>query len=210
MSETRRLVIGNKNWSSWSLRPWLALRMAGIPFEEVMVRLRQPDTAEQIARHSPTGKIPVLIERGVVIAESLAICEWAAEFVPEAGLWPDDPLARAVARAAAAEMHAGFMPLRRDLPMEIAARHPLPDSPEAAANIARVLDLWRQLRATYGQGGDFLFGRFGVVDAMFAPVVTRFTTYGVALDPVTAAYVHAVEALPAMQDWAAAARAEAG
>lgn len=205
----RTLVIGNKNYSSWSLRPWLLLRQAGIPFREIRIPLDQPETRPSILRHSPTGKVPALIEGDLTVWESLAICEWAAERFPEHGLWPADAAARAVARSAATEMHGGFPALRQQLPMDVRARRPEHRwSAEAQADIDRVVALWESCRARHGGEGPFLFGRFGVPDAMYAPVATRLQTYGVALSPVAQAYVEAVLALPAMRDWSAAAAAE--
>lgn len=208
------LVIGNKAYSSWSLRPWLALKQTGQPFDETLIPLRQPDTRARIGAVSPSGTVPVLIDYGVggdpvVVWDSLAVCEYVAERFPEAGLWPDDIHARAVARSVAAEMHAGFAPLRTHMAMNLKERLPgTGRSPEVEANIARIIALWTDARTCFGQGGAFLFGRFSVADAMFAPVVTRFETYGVDLPPVARAYADAVLALPAMRDWIAAAQAE--
>jgi glutathione S-transferase len=204
----RTLIIGTKSWSSWSLRPWLALKMGGFPFEEVVVQLRQPDTAARIARHSPSGKVPLLIEGDLKVWDSLAICEHVAESAPTP-LWPSNAETRAIARSASAEMHSGFATLRELMPMDVAKQHPAPSStPALDADIARILELWGECRARFGAGGPFLFGAFSIADAMFAPVVTRFTTYGVTLSPVAKSYVAAVTALPAMQDWIAGARAE--
>ncbi|MEX2649444.1 MAG: glutathione S-transferase family protein [Alphaproteobacteria bacterium] len=199
----RTLVIGTKSWSSWSLRPWLALRQAGIPFDEVVIPLRRPDTATAIARFSPSGKVPVLIEGELRIWDSLAICEYAAELAP--ALWPADAAARAVARSVSAEMHAGFMELRRLMSMDVTARLPAPEStPTLRSDIARILELWGDCRARFEPSGPFLFGAFSVADAMYAPVVTRFVTYGVKLTQSARAYVEAMTALPAMRDWASA------
>ena len=206
------LVIGDKNLSSWSMRPWLALRHAGIPFREVRIKLREEGkTKAAILPHSPSGLVPALKTGGIVVWESLAICEWAAERAPHAGLWPDDWRARAIARAAATEMHNGFAPLRKEMSMDIHARHPGHVlSPEAEANVARVKEIWTRARAEWGSGGPFLFGRWSVADAMYAPVVTRFVTYGVTLEPVVAAYVEAVLDDPHMKDWVAGAAEEIG
>lgn len=217
--ESFELVIGDKNFSSWSLRPWLLMTQANIPFREINIRLRQPDSKEQILKHSPSGQVPALKWRGIVVPDSLAICETVAELFPEKGLWPADPVARARARSAVAEMHSGFMDLRRDMPMDILSRMPgQGHTPEALAAARRVVALWAGLRETYGRRapGDegFLFGRFGVVDAMYAPVVTRFATYGV--DPanlddkegLAASYMKAILALPALQLWTQGAKAE--
>jgi len=204
------LVIGDKNISSWSLRPWLALRHAGIPFQEIGIKLREEGkTRAAILPHSPSGLVPVVKVGGVTINESLAICEWAAEHAPHAGLWPDDWRARAAARSAATEMHNGFPAVRRELNMDIMGRYPgLERSPECEANIARILEVWTAARAAFGQGGPYLFGRWSVADAMYAPVVTRFITYDVPLPAVAAAYVETMMADPHLQDWIAGAQAE--
>jgi glutathione S-transferase len=206
------LVIGTKAWSSWSLRPWLALKAIGQPFKETLVELRQPNTRAEALKHAPSGRVPVLKHDGLAIWDSLAICEYLAETFPNAGLWPADKAARARARAVSAEMHAGFGPLRAAMSMDVKARHPTPPmTPELKADIARVIELWNECRRDFGakaQGpakGPFLFGSFSIADAMYAPVATRFVTYGVTLDDVSAAYVKAVTELPAMKEWTAAA-----
>ena len=204
------LVIGDKRYSSWSLRPWLALKVGGIKFREEMVRLRQPDTKANILKQSSAGHVPILKHDGLTIWESLAICEYIADRYPAAGLWPDDPAARAIARSTATEMHGGFQPLRQNLSMDTALN--VSDAiipPEAQADIDRITALWRNSRATYGKGGAMLFGRFSIADCMYAPVVSRFVTFNVKLDPVSAAYRDAVMALLAMQEWYEAGRAEA-
>jgi len=206
---TLTLVIGNKAYSSWSLRPWLALRQAGARFDEVVIPLRQPETKATILGWSAAGKVPVLRYGPVAVWESLAICEFIADLFPEAKLWPDDRSDRAVARAAATEMHGGFPELRKAFPMDLKrARAPRPVPAEATPEIGRLTALWRESRCRAPADGPFLFGRFSIVDAMYAPVCTRLDTYGVALDPVSQAYVDAVLALPAMQEWRAAAIAE--
>lgn len=208
------IVIGNKNYSSWSLRPWLALRQTGAAFEEVLIPLDQADSAETLRRRSPTGRVPVLRHGTLVVWESLAICEYLAERFPQARLWPADIAARAHARAVSNEMHAGFADLRRSMPMDIRHRWPLGSRfDRARKDIERVSALWRECRERFGksaedEGGEFLFGRFSIADAMYAPVATRFVTYGVPLDPVCAAYVKALQAWPAMQEWTAAAARE--
>jgi glutathione S-transferase len=202
------LVIGNKNYSSWSLRPWLALRAAGIPFEEVRIPLYRPESKAEILRYSPSGKVPALVEGDLVSFESLAICERAAELAPTAQLWPSDPRARAAARSIAAEMHAGFLALRSSCPCNLRARAVRTLSPEAAADVARVTALWKDTRDRFGGGGDFLFGRFGIADAMYAPVVTRFRTWGIPFDPAVRAYAEAVLAFPPFLEWEAAALEE--
>lgn len=212
------LLIGDKNYSSWSLRPWLLMRYAGIPFKEASIRLRQEDTKAQILAHAPGGQVPALKWRGAVIGDSLAICETIADLFPAKGLWPADSLARAVARSAAAEMHSGFQDLRRDMPMAVIESHPGEGQSEAAlANAKRIIAIWRGARERFGrqsaQDQGFLFGRFGVADAMYAPVVTRFRTYETDLaalgdDGTARAYMEAILTLPAMRDWIAGAEEE--
>jgi len=203
------LVIGNKNYSSWSLRPWLLMREAGLSFDEIRIPLRKPDTAARIREHSPTGRVPVLYGGSLTIWDSLAIAEYLAERHPEHALWPADTTARAHARAVSAEMHSGFQALRTHMPMHCRARFPgVGRTPEVLADIARVTDSWRECRARFGTGGPLLFGAFSIADAMYAPVVLRFRTYAVELDAVCRAYADAVLALPAMGRWLAEADAE--
>jgi len=215
------LVIGDKNISSWSLRPWLAMKQAGIPFRETSIRLRAPQTKAEILRHSPAGKVPVLLADGQVVWDSLAILEFLAEAHPQARLWPQRQEARAHARCVAAEMHSGFRPLREHCPMDLVRRLSKASLPEdVAADVRRIVDLWRDCRALYGAGGAFLFGAFSAADAMYAPVASRFRTYLADLGPyrddgTAKAYVDAMFALPAMAEWEAGARldprpAEAG
>ena len=200
------IVIGSKRLSSWSLRGWLALKLSGARFDEVVIPLDQPSTRQRILEHAPAGRVPILKDGAVTVWESLAICEYLAERSPKAGLWPEGAEARAHARVVAAEMHAGFADLRRDMPMDCPARRPGEgQTPGALADIARVSEIWRDCRRRFGSGGDFLFGRPGAADAMYAPVVSRFVTYDVPLDEVSAAYREAVLALPAMREWLAAA-----
>lgn len=203
------LIIGNKNLSSWSLRPYLVLRHIGVPFDEIVILLDRPDSRDQLLAHSPTGRVPVLRDGELVIWDSLAICEHLAATYPDAELWPRDRGALAHARSIAAEMHSGFVALRTNMPMNICGSLPGKGRTEdTLRDIERIKTIWRDARDRSGGGGDFLLGRFSIADAMFAPVVTRFRTYGVELDPVCTAYSDAVRALPAMQDWAAAAQAE--
>ena len=204
------IVIGNKNYSSWSLRGWLALKATGIAFEEILIPLlRQPDTRRERLRHSPSGKVPVLKHNGTTVWESLAIGEFLADAYPAAKLWPADLAARAHARAVSAEMHAGFSALRTDLPMDMRNSYPGKGlAAEAQADIDRVGAIWRECRTRYGRSGPYLFGHFTVADAMYAPVASRFTTYGVRLDPVCEAYRKSVTDLPAFQEWYAAAKRE--
>ncbi len=212
--KTYRLVIGNKHSSSWSLRPWLAMRQAGLDFEEVRLNLRAPDKKEQIRAQSPSGKIPALWVDDLLIWDSLAILEYVAERHPEAGLWPSDDRARAIARAASAEMHAGFQPLREQCPMRFLTRDPRAELSEGVeADIRRIVTLWKDCRQRFGSGGPFLFAQFSVADAMYAPVASRLRTYVEDLgafgdDGTAAAYIEMLFALPAMEEWAQGAREE--
>lgn len=207
------LVIGNKNYSSWSLRGWLMTRIAGVEFEEVMVPLDQTDTQVNIRKHSPSGKVPVLLHRGLAIWESLAIAEYLNDLKPEASVWPPAVAARAHARAISAEMHAGFVELRTNMPMNIRASYAGKGmTPAVRADIERITGLWRDARKRFAgaapKDDGFLFGAFGAADAMYAPVVTRFRTYGVKLDSDTEAYCAAVLAHPTMVEWVEAAKNE--
>ncbi|GAC1344570.1 MAG: glutathione S-transferase family protein [Myxococcales bacterium] len=206
-----KLVIGNKNYSSWSLRPWLMLKHAGVPFEEQLIPFEQPDTAARIAQVSPSGRVPVLIDGAVVVWDSLAIGEYLHEKVSQARLWPLDPAARAVARSVSAEMHSGFADLRNHLPMRMrSVDKPRALLPGVSANVARITTLWADCRARFGAkaGGPFLFGAFTIADAMYAPVVSRFRTYGVELAGPARDYAAAIWALPSLQEWFAAAQKE--
>jgi glutathione S-transferase len=202
------LVVGNKNYSSWSLRPWLAMRQAGIAFDEVVIPLYRADSKAALLRHSPAGKVPALKDGSRTVWDSLAIMEYLAESFPAAGLWPNDAAARALARSISADMHAGFLALRTAMPMNLREHLPGRERGGAAADIERVTAIWRDCRARFGDGGPFLFGAFSIADAMYAPVATRFRTYGVELDPICQAYADAVLALPAFLEWQAAAREE--
>ena len=203
------LVIGNKNYSSWSMRPWIAMAATGLPFTETLLPLYEPGSREKALAFSPTGKVPVLIDGDVAVWESLAILDHLAERFPETRLWPDDIAARALARSIAAEMHAGFVPLRSHYPMNMrrAPRARAP-TPEAEANIRRIDAMWSGARERFGRGGPFLFGRFGAADAMYAPVVSRFKSYAVPVSKLSQAYMDAVTALPAWKAWEAAALVE--
>ena len=203
------LVIGNKNYSSWSLRAWLALKRTGIDFQEILVPLMRPETKAAILAHSPSGKVPLLRLGDDQVWDSLSIAETLAERFPAAGLWPADATARATARSVSAEMHAGFMALRRALPMNLRAHLPgRPRAADAEADIARVQDIWTSCRTRFGAAGPFLFGGFTIADAFYTPVVGRFRTYDVALTDVGQAYADAVWQTPDMQAWVAAAVAE--
>jgi len=201
------LVLGSKNLSSWSLRPYLALRATGAPFTEIVIRLDQPDTKAKILAQSRAGKVPVLKFDGITVWDSLAICETLAERHPEAGLWPSDPALRAKARSYAAEMHSGFAELRQILPMNFARQLPTPELPDSVkAQIARIVEAWSEALAA--NPGGFLFGGFSIADCLYGPVVSRFHTYAITLPPVVEAYCARIMALPSMQDWMAAAKAE--
>ncbi len=211
-----RLVVGTRQWSSWSLRPFLALGAIGVPFETEVIRLRvrPPEpvtTKDQILKHSPAGKVPVLKieeqDQTLTVWDSLAICETLAERHPEARLWPADAKARARARSLSSEMHSGFPDLRDQLPMEFTRKLPLPELREdTQKQIARIIDAWSEALEQYK--GDFLFGHFTIADCMYAPVVSRFETYGVAVPPQVRGYMYRILALPAMAAWRKGAEEE--
>ena len=196
------LVIGNKNYSSWSLRAWLALELAQAPYEEVLVSLYGPQSRQRLLQHSPTGKVPVLKCEDGVIWDSLAIAEYLAERFPEAHLWPRGQAARALARSVCAEMHSGFVALRNHMPMDLRRDQALAQVPaEAQADIERVCALWRACRERYGQDGDFLFGHASIADAFFAPVAARLRSYRVTLPADALTYVNSIYQWPAFQRW---------
>jgi glutathione S-transferase len=203
------LVIGNKNYSSWSFRPWLAMKVAGIAFEETVISLEASDFKARVTALSGAGKVPVLIDGATRVWESLAILEYLAEKFPAAALWPKDASARAQARAVAAEMHAGFVPLRNLLPMNVwRPVRPRALDDGSKTNVARIEEIWRDCRARFGVGGPFLFGAFGAADAMYAPVIWRFHTYAIAVSDAARDYMRAMMALPAWSEWRDAARRE--
>jgi len=202
------IYIGNKNYSSWSLRAWLIAKLAGIAFDEVLIPLYEPKSRGEILRHSPSGKVPALEHGKVTVWESLAIGEYLAELLPGAKLWPESREARAMARAISHEMHAGFLPLRRHFPMNMRSVFDRAIIPEIQGDIDRITALWRDCRKRYGAGGDFLFGPLTIADAMYAPVISRFRTFKVPLDAEAEAYAAAINAWPAYQEWLAAARNE--
>jgi glutathione S-transferase len=205
------LVIGDKNISSWSLRPWIALKACRIPFAEERVRLRQPDSKAEISRLSPSGKVPVLKTPNGIVWDSLAILEYLAEHHVECRLWPQNVKARAAARSISAEMHSGFATLRNDMSMDLLARIAFPWVSEALeADIRRIVAIWHDARTRFGKGGPFLFGTFTNADAMYAPVATRFRTYGVDLarfgdDGTAQTYADALLSMPQMAAWTAGA-----
>jgi glutathione S-transferase len=207
------LVIGNRNYSSWSLRGWLMAKIAGIAFDEIVVPLDLPETQANIRKQSPSGRVPVLLHRGLAVWESLAIAEYLHELEPTAGLWPLAPAARAHARSIAAEMHAGFVELRTAMPMDIRASYPGKGmTPAVRVDIERITSLWRDCRRHFAgvapKDDGFLFGAITAADAMYAPVATRFRTYGAKLDSDAEAYCSAVLGHPAMKEWMDAATRE--
>jgi glutathione S-transferase len=206
---TMHLIIGNKNYSSWSFRPWLAMKVAGTDFEETVISLDAPDFKARVTVPGGSGRVPVLIDGDVRVWESLAILEYLAEKFPAASLWPKNAAAQAHARAIASEMHAGFLPLRRHLPMNMARpvkKRALDD--DATANAGRIDAIWSECRSEFGAGGPFLFGPFGAADAMYAPVVSRFHTYAVEVSAAARDYMRSMMALPAWNEWREAARRE--
>lgn len=210
------LILGNRNYSSWSFRPWLAMRVKGLSFTEELIPLFRDDSMDVLTAKSPTGKVPVLVHsledgRECKIWDSLAILEYVAELFPEAGFWPADPVARARARAVSAEMHSGFTNLRSVLPMNMRKHFPGfgLDQPGVMDDARRIQAVWEQCRSEFGVGkGDFLFGDFTIADAMFAPVVSRFESYAVPVSPVCSSYMKAVSGLPAFLEWRKAGQDE--
>jgi glutathione S-transferase len=206
-----QLVIGNKNYSSWSMRPWIALRQAGIAFEEVQLKFDTSGGVRVVGiePYSKAGKVPVLMVDGAAVWDSLAICETAAELFPGKLLWPEAPEARRMARSVCAEMHSGFQDLRNSMPMNIRKSYPGKGmTPAVRKNIDRIVELWAECRQRFGSGGKLLFGRFSIADAFYAPVVTRFQTYAVELPRVAQEYCAAVLALDAVREWSEAALRE--
>lgn len=209
MSSEFTLVIGNKNYSSWSLRAWLALKLTGVEFTEIRIPLDTPETRDCILQYSPSGKVPVLKHGDLLIWESIAICEYLAEQFPDRHLWPLSRAARAIARSVSAEMHSGFQTLREHMPMDCRGRYPGQGmTPVVAIDIQRITEIWKTCRQQFGGDGDFLFGTVCLADVMYAPVVSRFITYGVQLGGVCQAYADALWNLPAFQEWLGAAAIE--
>lgn len=199
-----KLLVGNKCYSSWSLRPWLLMTAKGIAFDEVLVLLDEPGFRETVIGHAPGsgGTVPCLVAGDIVVWETLAIIEYLAERHPELHLWPQDRAARAHARSISSEMHAGFGALRSACHMNLGKRYATKDrGPDVAKNVARVTEIWREARSRFGVCGPFLYGDFCAADAMYAPVVTRLDTYAIAVDPVSRAYMDAVLAHPAYGKW---------
>lgn len=206
-----KLVIGNKNYSSWSLRAWLFLRQSDIPFQEIRIPMFTDTWKEQVARYSPAGRVPVLLDSDFAVWDSTAIIQYVQEKFPDAVGWPTRSKARARARSISAEMHSGFLAVRDELPQNIRARHPLKIqalSKRAQAQTARIISIWEDCRETFAQDGPWLFGNFSVADVMYTPVALRFVTYGIPLSDVAARYVETVENLPTVKEWIAAAEAE--
>lgn len=201
------LIIGTRKWSTWSLRPWLALKRTGAPFKEMLVELREVESSPEILRHSPSGLVPALKDGDLLIWDSLAICEYLHERFPEAALWPADAARRALGRSAAAEMHSGFSALRNECSMDIPARTPKPISPETQANVRRIVSLWLELLERFS--GPFLLRDWSIADAFYTPVASRFRTYAIDLaahgdDGRAAAYAQRLLDQPEFKDWEAA------
>ncbi len=214
MNGTYELIIGNKNTSSWSLRPWLLMKALGIQFSETLIRLRRPETPAELLRHSPSGKVPVLKSGGLLVWDTLAIVELLAEQHPNKRVWPADRDARAIARCVSAEMHSGFQALRNECPMDFVNVLGYPNaSASVLADIERIVAIWKDCRRRFGGGGPFLFGGFSAADAMYAPVASRFRSYEVDLgrfgdDGTAASYRDTMLSMPEMADWAEEAKTE--
>lgn len=203
------LIIGNKNYSSWSLRPWLAMKQFELDFEEIYIPLYQSESSAKIKQYSPSGKVPVLLHNNFSIWDSLAICEYLAETFPELNWWGQNKQIRAIARSISAEMHSGFQSLRHNMPMNCRAKYPGKGmTPEVQKDIDRITKIWQEYRQKFGGEGEMLLGKFTIADAFYAPVALRFITYDVQLDPVCQNYLNSLIALPAMQEWIEAGKAE--
>lgn len=203
------LVIGNKNYSSWSLRPWLAMKQLGLQFHETQIILGSPNSADQIRQYSPSAKVPVLLHDHQIVWDSLAICEYLAELFPSLHWWPSNQTARAFARSISAEMHSGFLNLRQNMPMNCRAKYPGKGlTPGVQQDIDRIMAIWQEARQKFGFDGSFLLGQFTIADAFLVPVVLRFVTYDVQLNAISQSYVETILALPAVQEWIAAAKNE--
>jgi glutathione S-transferase len=202
------LILGNRTYSSWSLRAWLYMRASGLSFAEVRIPMFTPTWEAEVRKVSPAGRVPVLLDGDLVVWDSLAIMEHLLEKTPGAVGWPSDPKARARARSVSAEMHGGFMAVRGELPQNLRRRAPTAISVQARQQIDRITEIWRSCRAEFGEGGPWLFGGFSIADVMYTPVALRFVSYQIPLGPVEAGYVRAVEEHPAVREWALAAKAE--
>lgn len=208
------IIIGTRKWSSWSLRAWLPLKRAGVPFTETVIQLREVGTSDAAGAHSPSGLVPALKDGDLLLWDSLAICEYLNETLPEARLWPADPVKRALGRAAAAEMHSGFASLRGECPMDLDLRIDADLTEATAKNIRRIVELWTDLRGRFGKDGPWLLGDWSIADAFYTPVATRFRSYGVKLSDYGDAgaageYAAALLAAPELKAWEDAARSEA-
>ena len=205
-----KLIIGNKNYSSWSLRPWIAMRHAGIAFDEELVPLYEPGSREKVMQYSPTGTVPCLVDGDLTVWESLAILDYLADKFPGKKLWPDDLKARGHARAISSEMHAGFGALRQHCPMNMRRdrSNPRELTPQVKANVERIDAIWSGTRARFGAGGPFLLGAFSNADAMYAPMVSRFASYAIPVSPASQSYMSAMMALPVWKEWEEAGRVE--
>jgi glutathione S-transferase len=204
-----KLVVGNRNYSSWSMRPWMVLKAFGIPFEETFVPLYRDGSKEELLMHSPAGKAPSLEHDGVYVWDSLAIVEYIAELYPDRAIWPHDMTARATARSLSCEMHSGFVALRKECPMNFRRTpQPINASDKLLADVARIDAAWSETRGRFGRGGDFLFGDFCAADAMFAPVVNRFEAYELPASGTARAYMEAIRGLPCWLEWSRRAREE--
>ncbi len=197
-----RLIIGNKNYSSWSLRPWLVMKEFKIPFQETRISLYQPDSKQQLLEHAPSGKVPAFYHDDFAVWDSLAICETLNELYPAEGLWPTDPATRALGRSIGHEMHSGFVEIRNQLPMNCRTQITLPNiSPALQADIDRIKDIWSDCRDKNQEYGDFLLGEFSICDAMFAPVVLRFNSYGIEVTQTQRQYMNSILNLESVQEW---------
>ncbi len=206
--EKLTLVIGNKNYSSWSLRPWIVLTHFKIPFNEVLIPLALPESKKQVLKYSPTGKVPLLKYGKITVWESLAICDYVADLFPKKNMWPKDPAKRAYARSVASEMHAGFFNLRKACPMNVKKRTTINLTPEVEKDIKRITTMWDDARKRFGKGGDFLFGDFSIADAMYMPIVARFRTYNISVGKSARKYMDTMLNLPAFKEWEHAALKE--
>lgn len=201
-----KLIIGNKNYSSWSLRPWILMKEMGISFEEVRIPLFQAGYKSEILKHSPSGKVPALCNGSVTVWDSLAICEYVAELYPEKNCWPHDVAVRAMSRSVSHEMHSGFFEIRNSLPMNCRKQAEINKiSLELQSEIDRVCEIWRSCRHLFSKEGNFLFGEFSIADAMYAPIVLRFNSYGINVDDISRAYMETMMSLSSIQEWVAEA-----
>ena len=201
-----KLIIGNKNYSSWSLRPWILMKQIGIPFEEVRIPLFEKGYKDEILKYSPSGKVPALCSGSLTVWDSLAICEYVAEVYPEKKCWPEETTARSMARSVSHEMHSGFFEIRNTLPMNCRKQIELNEIPlELQSEIDRICEIWRSCRQLFSNEGNFLFGQFSIADAMYAPIVLRFKSYGIRVGEREGAYMKAMMSLNSLREWVAEA-----